>query len=259
MATKSTFRLAPAASFFSASPAAAFTSAQITVAPWRANAMTVALPMPEAPPVTNATLPSNIIALLLILFAQDLVRKPARLSGSCAAFHAFLCRFGIAGAPERNSNALARLRIGEQLPGHFEFVGVAAAAGSEAATMQALLAASAAAGRSAMRLAISAARCGQLGARQPPNAPRRAGGRRAVEHFGAENQARGERRDRTAASAAACRRRRGSDRAALPAGRAWLRWRRCAGRTPAPVQTRRPWPRRRFRPSVTCGKRSMRK
>src|SRR5665811_2637773 len=54
MATKSTDSLAPAASVFNASPAAAFTSAQITVAPWRANAITVALPMPEAPPVTNA-------------------------------------------------------------------------------------------------------------------------------------------------------------------------------------------------------------
>jgi hypothetical protein len=66
--TKSTLRLAPPASFFNASPAAAFTSAQITVAPWRANVITVALPMPEAPPVTSAILPSNSISLSCVGF-----------------------------------------------------------------------------------------------------------------------------------------------------------------------------------------------
>ena len=135
MATKSILPLA--ASFFSASPAAALTSAQITVAPARAKAITVALPMPEAPPVTSAVLPSNFIVPLPLVLCFEGSAAPARNA---------VTRWRVSGLDSSrrvNSNSSVKPPV----PGRW------------AAAMQALLAASAAAGRPAMRRAVSVARC----------------------------------------------------------------------------------------------------
>src|SRR5271166_5630533 len=69
IAMNSTVKLFSAASRSSSAPFFSSTSAQITVAPQRASSITVALPMPDAPPVTSAVLSSSLIAVLPILRA----------------------------------------------------------------------------------------------------------------------------------------------------------------------------------------------
>src|SRR6516164_2337060 len=66
-ASNSTTKFVASASRRSSAPFCAFTSRQITVAPLLANSITVALPMPEAPPVTSAVLPSSSMAPLLLV------------------------------------------------------------------------------------------------------------------------------------------------------------------------------------------------
>ena len=55
----------PPTSAASASPASSLRSATTTVAPSCANRRTVANPMPEQPPVTTATLPSSLPAMVI--------------------------------------------------------------------------------------------------------------------------------------------------------------------------------------------------
>src|SRR3972149_10323765 len=104
-AANSTARLAAPASFWSSRPFSLLAAAHTTAAPRRANSITVALPMPDAPPVTSAILPSSFINSLL-----------------CSALRAL-------GAGKEGFHALKRLGIRQQPPRRFELVRVAAAPG----------------------------------------------------------------------------------------------------------------------------------
>src|SRR5581483_6075409 len=86
---------------------ASLMSAQITRAPLRANSSTVALPMPDAPPVISAVLPSSLIPSLPCSKARAPSPQLTR---------------------EKRRHALARLGIGREPPRLFELVAKAAGA-----------------------------------------------------------------------------------------------------------------------------------
>ena len=203
-------------------------SAQMTRAPLRANSSTVALPIPDAPPVTSAVLPSSFMGALL----------------SCVE-----CHRGLTG--EKRRDAFPRLGIGRTADAspraRREYP---RSPGSAAAAMHFLLATQRG-GRQAgdplrdlggARRAISA-----RGDRPLRDAePRRL---RAVDDFGAENEARG---DRPAAQSRQPLRSAGAgnqSEARLGQADLGLERRRCADRRRAPVRARRPWRRRRSRPA----------
>src|SRR5579862_1325753 len=104
-ATASTARPAAAASLATSAALASLMSAQMTRAPQRANSRTVALPMPEAPPVISAVLSSSFMGAFLSV---------ASLSSSMAG--------------EKCRDACARLGIGRQPPRLCKFVQISAIA-----------------------------------------------------------------------------------------------------------------------------------
>src|SRR6516225_10503058 len=79
-------------------------SAQITRAPLRANDRTMARPIPDAPPVISAVLPSSFIGI----FPLD-SRTSSRMTR------------------EKCGDALARFGVSRQPPGRFAFAGITAA------------------------------------------------------------------------------------------------------------------------------------
>src|ERR1019366_1563520 len=91
-ATASTDSPASLASLATSAAWASLISAQMTRAPWRANANTVARPIPDAPPVTNAVFPSSFIGELP--FA---CRKSSELT--CKERRDAFPRLGIGGKP----------------------------------------------------------------------------------------------------------------------------------------------------------------
>src|SRR5579864_7603642 len=97
---------AVAASLATSAALASSMSAQMTFAPQRANSKTVALPIPDAPPVISTLLPSSLMAALLFV---------ALVLSSMAV--------------EKCRDAFARLGIGRQPLRFCQFVAVAAIAG----------------------------------------------------------------------------------------------------------------------------------
>src|ERR1039458_8852926 len=86
MATNSTATLVCFASFPTSTPFFSSTSAQMTVAPQRASSINVALPMPEAPPVTIETLPFNFIVPLHVSSVSTFRLYLRGMPGCVAAF-----------------------------------------------------------------------------------------------------------------------------------------------------------------------------
>src|ERR1017187_4560975 len=132
-----------------------------------------------------------------------------------------LCR-RFSRARQERRHAFLRLGIGEQRPGEFQFVGIAAAAGLTGGSDAGLTRGERRRRQVSDTFSYLRGACGEFGARRRPMHYAERGGGCAVEHFSAEDQSFGERR------------------AVLPAGPAWLRWPRYADRKTAQVQIRRP-------------------
>src|SRR5450631_477314 len=93
-ATASTDSPASLASLATSVALASLISAQMTRAPWRANANTVARPIPEAPPVINAIFPSSFMGPLPFRY-----RMSSHLT--CKKCRDALPRLGIGAKPPR--------------------------------------------------------------------------------------------------------------------------------------------------------------
>src|SRR5437588_3671265 len=82
ISTYSTGSFSAAASCASVAPFCASISAQITLAPQRANSSTVALPMPDTPPVIIAVLPSSRMDRLPLRLSAAYQGEPLRRPGN---------------------------------------------------------------------------------------------------------------------------------------------------------------------------------